>query len=1653
MYRRWGRFLFGLSIIWAQRYTYGNEWIEDGVSYRKLLVWRDGVYRVTAGALGITAPSATLRLFWRGQTVPIYVADGGDGVFNGSDYIEFIGRRNDGEPDSVVFRHNLLLRHQPGIHGNPLMPLNHNDTSAYFLCWGVGTGLHIEPYTDPDPFSHPVQDWFWWRFTESAHTGGYWFGPGGFGVGGYEQHNNPMYILGEGRGWGLNPLVRSYALPSPRPEAAPFFVVELSHASLSIGGTFSLEWQVNGYTTQAFTAAAPYYFRPRFTVPTSVLAPSVTVSCISSTAGYSGEFFHYCSVVYPRSAVLSASDTFLTIGVVNPSPTPRVLVLSGMPVSAGDSVLVYDIQHRRRWRAVWQAGQWYVPLPALADTFSLYIVRGQSIGTPLIRSAIIENYSEAAGAEILLVTHRRLAASAQAYKEYRETHPINPRSVLIAYTDAIDDEFGWGRVGHPLAIRNLVRWGLDHWTTPPKYLLLWGDGVGLWRLGYGDPPPPYHLVPVFGYPASDWGYVSDFYGEGDIVPTIPVGRIPAQNDNHGYIYIDKLRTYESMTNPPWLKWALHLGGGENAIEQSLISSHLLACQQVFEDSIYQGRVVYYQKRTGGMQAPPGSPTIKERIDSGVVILQTFGHSGAELFDVNFYEPVDYDNWGRYPLIIVNGCYQGNFDEIDILSQIHSERFIFEGGRGCLWYLSLSGTGFIGALGRQTLFMYEVFFRDSVGIMVGNGLVEAFRRIHSSGMGAFEYYHMAGQPLLGDPCVRLAAPTRPDLAISSADVRVIPAIPSAEENTFRVFIRYQNLGIGFVDSFSIRVTHRIVSSGQSFTYTYRRGPFLRQDSLEVVLFAPASEWAGINELEVFVDALDEISNELREDNNKVRLEFLVRSARPLPLYPWPFAVINKDSIALIAATYNQNTSAPQGYYFEIDTSYRFDSPFLRQSGLVQGTTVFGRWELPFRLKDSVVYYWRVRLEGAGSQEWATQSFQYIRGPREGWGQSARPQFLENELVGLRYEAPHFEWSFTQQRVKIEARDSYSPLGPRRFLQKDGAMLSTIYSHTLYAGWWDGAFQPGVFIAVFDPTTFEPLERDEIFGEWRYFCSGFCYQRYTPVYYFVSMTTDAMIDSLWAVIQRAPIGAPVLLLFTAGHTPSTWSSRITQILSAIGASNNALNLTPTTKGLVLGAKGAPPATALENFCPDTASCAIEKVYEIVLPRGWMFSPRIPRPVQWEEAFFEYQRRSSGDTISLFIYGIRPDETVDTLYRDGLSSQVYDLRPYNASYANLRLSARYWNRQSTATPQLLYWYVLFQPFPDIAIDPTLRWVLERERVEEGEEIALEIGLRNLLSARTPDSIEVLYLIQTASGSWDTLGWQRYPPLEGLDTLVARFRFSSIGFGGANRLRIIANPRPLFGERTFVNNRWEAEVFVATDRINPVVDVLFDGHRIQNGDIVAPDPIITIEVKDENRHLALDDTSTVIVRLRKGDERGLGERISYNSGKLRFTPATLPENRAQVEFRPGPLADGEYVLSVEAFDKKRNRSGLQPYEIRFRIINESSLTYVLNYPNPFSTSTRFYYELTGGILPEVFQIHIYTLSGRLVKVIDLKALGEVRIGRHLTRYAWDGTDEYGDRLANGVYLYRVVLRMPNNQKIEQRSENLSEFFKGGWGKMVLLR
>jgi len=235
-------------------------------------------------------------------------------------------------------------------------------------------------------------------------------------------------------------------------------------------------------------------------------------------------------------------------------------------------------------------------------------------------------------------------------------------------------------------------------------------------------------------------------------------------------------------------------------------------------------------------------------------------------------------------------------------------------------------------------------------------------------------------------------------------------------------------------------------------------------------------------------------------------------------------------------------------------------------------------------------------------------------------------------------------------------------------------------------------------------------------------------------------------------------------------------------------------------------------------------------------------------------------------------------------------------------------------------------------------------------------------------------------------------------------------------------------------------------------LLDVTFDGIHILNGDIVSAKPYILTTLKDENKFLALNNTSLFGVYL-KDLATGVENKINFDSSQteLQFTPAQLPNNSCKIEYRP-ILADGKYQLRIQAKDISNNESGALDYRINFEVINRATVTNVYNYPNPFSTSTRFVFTLTGKEIPDDFRIQIFTITGKFVREIGLDELGNVHVGNNISQFAWNGTDMYGDKLANGVYFFKVIARL-NSETIEHRATDADKFFKQGVGKMYILR
>ncbi|MEZ4985165.1 MAG: FlgD immunoglobulin-like domain containing protein [Saprospiraceae bacterium] len=225
----------------------------------------------------------------------------------------------------------------------------------------------------------------------------------------------------------------------------------------------------------------------------------------------------------------------------------------------------------------------------------------------------------------------------------------------------------------------------------------------------------------------------------------------------------------------------------------------------------------------------------------------------------------------------------------------------------------------------------------------------------------------------------------------------------------------------------------------------------------------------------------------------------------------------------------------------------------------------------------------------------------------------------------------------------------------------------------------------------------------------------------------------------------------------------------------------------------------------------------------------------------------------------------------------------------------------------------------------------------------------------------------------------------------------------------------------------------------------------RILDGDLVAANTEIVASITDENIYLPLDRPEVFDIKIQQPD----GQELSIDAGTSTFSYEFQPGvNKARLRFQPLLPQNGTYKLIVKGSDISGNLAGKLLYEINFEVILEQQLSYFLPYPNLFSTQTQFVYTLTGLTDEVSAYIQILTISGRVVRHIDEVELGSLSVGTHRTEFVWDGRDDNGDQLANGVYLYRVVARNDTSKEAIKHYESEQDtFFTNGIGKIVILR
>jgi hypothetical protein len=369
----------------------------------------------------------------------------------------------------------------------------------------------------------------------------------------------------------------------------------------------------------------------------------------------------------------------------------------------------------------------------------------------------------------------------------------------------------------------------------------------------------------------------------------------------------------------------------------------------------------------------------------------------------------------------------------------------------------------------------------------------------------------------------------------------------------------------------------------------------------------------------------------------------------------------------------------------------------------------------------------------------------------------------------------------------------------------------------------------------------------------------------------------------------------------------------------------------------------------------------------------------------------------------------------------------------------------------PQLKRWQVIYKEIPEgiLLCDTTVARCNSNLTVNLGDSLQTGFVFRNISGSDFSQKLVVRYQFLNLSSNLTTTLYDTLENLERGKALYFKGKFATLNLLGDNRLTVFINPNAQ-AEQNYENNVLEMNISVRPDKVNPVLNVAFDGVHIADGDLVSAQPTISVSLKDDNQHFIRRDTLGLEMLLSACDTC-TAQRLSFAGENVKWF--ANENNNFRIEYRPErALPDGEYLLKIDAEDVSGNKAGPKPYSVRFKVVNKPSFTNFYPYPNPFSSSMRFVFTLTGTSVPDEVLIRIMTVTGKVVREISRNELGHIKIGNNISEFAWDGRDQFGDQLANGVYLYKVYIR-DRELNFEKSETSGDKYFKNDIGKIYLMR
>lgn len=1245
--------------------------------------------------------------------------------------------------------------------------------------------------------------------------------------------------------------------------------------------------------------------------------------------------------------------------------------------------------------------------------------------------------------DYIIITHPEFITTAKKLELRRKQTGLTTKVVT---TDEVYNSFNFGS-NEPWAIRRFLHYAYDFYTgTPPSLVTLFGDAS--WD-------PKFNLnnefiaevnkskirdyVPTYGIPSSDYVFTTleptvDATlpnGVDSLLPDMIISRVPIERIDEAESFLSKLIEYESQPPADWNRNFLFAMGGDEGIEHSVLMSyhHAFLNQNEYGgllNSPMNVRNTLVERTDFSIGTDPGHVSdLQVAFRRGQSLAYFFGHGSPEATDIYFGEPETYRNAGLYPVFITLSCRTGAFSEPNILSL--NEAFLRVANGGVI--LANGSTGFDERdyVFRFSYHLFNIMRSDTLLIRdprvgahkMNVPMAMTLAKIQASlfdkvggGLSMGWYNSLQQHSILGDAAMGFVLRPQPEFNIQANEVTIADSkgfdktLFSILDSTITVKAKVSNYGYSAETPVHISLIDEQPNDRKLIVFD----TLLRLDTNAIITAVfPLDTFAiGSNTLRIKIDH-DEKYSETNEKDNEVAISFYISGKSASPFYPPEasknFCDVMADSIRFLSLIPVKTTGAT--IEIEVDTTYRFTLPKNIVSSPFTGIffdRMIPRSLLP--ISSSGVLWWRTRLliPGNGPTPWQIASYDLRAGGKPMLSVSSKDQLERMIVSGLKVDESDASLAIPDNDTivyKVVAMTSAKQPPVSQILANDVA-VSTF-------------FNAGTAVAILTPDG-SGIENN-------------------TTYIFPSEQYDTLLmlqlaNTFDSLIASVPNGRKVIVYTNLQPvTPRlTHTPKITAALQSLGSRNGFDTLDYFEAYALIGVKGSQPGTAKERII--STELAEMELFDTVLTRGT--SGTATTPVSAAAKAYGTLRWTASDIVSdssmTFVVVGYPrtgeSEVLKTVAATSGSSA--DLSDINALlYPRLSVSVLVSRSNTTTTsPKLYNLSFEYDPAPEFIIEENYLSILPDTLTEEGKTLVAEYNVKSLLCF---DGENVpISLLRNYRGITDTISNRVIPNFAGKSTLFFSDTIKTNGYEGLSILKASVNSDYSVNEQLLFNNSASKNYRVFRDTLKPKIDVVYDELHINRGDYVSKNVEIKIRFSDSAIVRLTDSTSItgVLLPLVQGSQPifftgGTNEPkfttkiFLYPSGELQGELVITPTT---------PLEPGRYSFTAYARDASGNQSDTLDGE--FVVSKTNGFDKVMNWPNPFKSKTYFTFILKSDSEADVKCI-VYTVAGRKIRTLSLDNSSR-RVG--LNKIEWDGFDEDGNEVANGTYLYRLVLNGTND-------------------------